>query len=96
MSKKLCVKVIQSLASVYGCKEDVDAISRCVYKHTDCGARFYILNGVPTLGTMVEGSEAELSCAYEGDGSVESVEQWHDETIEILEAFAEENFHQCF
>lgn len=63
---KKCPSYIQAithlkpLADAIGCDADIDSISRAIYKGTECGAWIDEKDGMIRIGSIVEGSDAEV------------------------------------
>lgn len=80
--------------------DDEAAISRRLYKDTDCGAWFKWTETGFTIGTIVEGSEATLAFAFtyhpnldlEDEEERKVIHHWLDHHIEQLEIFADEEW----
>lgn len=57
---KMGKALVALLADKYGCEPEAKRIDRCVYKNTDCGAWIIFTETGVRLGSIVEGSDAEV------------------------------------
>ena len=55
---------INDLAAMLECEPDQDHISSRVFKETDCGAWIEVTETGVQLGTIVEGSDAEVKASF--------------------------------
>lgn len=61
VSKRLQDRALRWLADLYGCEPDLERVKRRVYKGTDCGAWVTVGDSGVTIGSIVEGSDAEVA-----------------------------------
>lgn len=62
-----------------------------LYKYTECGAWITLTNDTVSVGSIVEGSEAEFSKTFEYPFESEAFDSW----IEELEALVDEAWHEA-
>jgi hypothetical protein len=90
--------LIEAIAKRIGIEPDTKKISRAIYKRTDCGAWIWFDAKGITVGTIVEGSDAEFSERIDLEGvelSEEGEKLVADRTFAALdrcEGFANEHF----
>lgn len=85
------IENIKELAEWYG--TTVDALKKDIYKTTECGAWIDWTDESVTVGSIVEGSEAEFSREFRFPFSPESIEYWVAELEELCdEAWREAHY----
>ena len=70
---------------------DVEHLKRDVYKYTDCGAWIDWTDRTVTIGSIVEGSDAEFSNTFEFPVYLSEINGWFDE----LERLTDEAWHEA-
>ncbi|MBO5967285.1 MAG: hypothetical protein J6S14_02170 [Clostridia bacterium] len=85
----MVINNIHDLAIHFG--TSVNRLERDIYKYTDCGAWITYDSGSVTVGSIVEGSDAEFSHDFVFPFSSESFDCWLDE----LEALTDEAWHEA-
>ena len=72
---------------------DVQHIKRATYKYTDCGAWIEWDDDSISIGSIVEGSDAEFARTFHFPTTMEAIDAWFEE-LEYLtdEAWREANF----
>ena len=58
---------------------NVSQLERDVYKYTDCGAWIKWSDNDMTIGSIVEGSDAEFSYSFAFPTTTEEIDAWFDE-----------------
>lgn len=86
----MVINNIKDLADHFG--SSVNRLERDLYKYTDCGAWITYSTYSVTIGSIVEGSDAEFAKAFEFPFSSDLFDEWLDE-LEMLtdEAWREAN-----
>lgn len=80
---------IEEYASYLGIP--VDSLKRSIYKYTDCGAWIDWDDNRVTIGSIVEGSDAEFSKTFLFPVEVSRIDNWLDE----LERLTDEAWHEA-
>lgn len=80
---------IEEYASYLGIP--VDSLKRSIYKYTDCGAWIDWDDNRVTIGSIVEGSDAEFSKTFLFPVEVSRIDNWFDE----LEKLTDEAWHEA-
>ena len=89
----MVIKDIEDLCEYFG--SDVRHIERDIYKCTACGAWIEWDNYTVTIGSIVEGSEAEFSKTFRFQFSSADLDSWLDELDELTdEAWHEANDYE--
>ena len=88
MSKQI-ISNISDLAAAWGTTPE--HIERDIYKYTDCGAWISWTDSTVTIGSIVEGSDAEFDFTFHFPVELESIEEWIDE----LEVLCDEAWHEA-
>lgn len=97
-------KTLETVADVIGSdirglgfKDSVKRISRDIYKNTDCGASFNMKGLTISLGSIVEGSDAEIHYEYDVAPaySTEKLKKWVTDTIEKIEEEANQLWNEA-
>ena len=71
--------------------DNPEQLHRYVYKYTDCGAWIEWDDSSVTIGSIVEGSDAEFSETFSFPCSSETLDEWLTE----LEALCDEAWHEA-
>lgn len=71
--------------------EEPDQLHRYVYKYTDCGAWIEWDDTSVTIGSIVEGSDAEFSESFTFPVSSETLDAWLNE----LEQLCDKAWHEA-
>ena len=71
--------------------ERPEQLPHYVYKYTDCGAWITWDASSVTIGSIVEGSDAEFSQSFTFPVSSETLDDW----VEELEALCDEAWHEA-
>lgn len=82
--------LLETLSDIYACEPTEADISASVFDHSECGAWFAFEDGVPKVGTIVEGSDATYSEAFELSDDPEELKANFLAAIKRCEAFADE------
>ena len=69
----------------------VSSLKHDIYKYTDCGAWIDWNDESMTIGSIVEGSDAEFSKTFKFPVSMDEVDEWYEE----LEQLTEEAWHEA-
>ena len=69
----------------------VDSIVRDIYDSTECGAWIFWDDKAVTIGTIVEGSDAEFSNTLDFPFHENAFDSW----VELLEEMANEAWHEA-
>lgn len=70
----------------------VDSLKRDVYKYTDCGAWIDWTDETMTIGSIVEGSDAEFAMTFQFPVYLDEVDEWFEELEQLTdEAWYEAN-----
>lgn len=85
----IIIRNIEDLAAHYG--TTVDRLKRDVYKCTECGAWISWDDKYVTVGSIVEGSDAEFSNTFSFPFDTDSYDSWIDE----LEILVDEAWHEA-
>lgn len=80
---------ISELAAAFGTTPE--HIGRTLYKSTECGAWIAWTEETVTIGSIVEGSDAEFDRTFNFPVALEAVEDW----IRELEALCDEAWHEA-
>ena len=64
---------------------DVSQLERDVYKYTACGAWIKWSDNDMTIGSIVEGSDAEFSRTFTFPATTEEIDAWLDELDELTD-----------
>ena len=80
---------IEEYASYLGIP--VDSLKRSIYKYTDCGAWIDWDDNRVTIGSIVEGSDAEFSKTFLFPVEVSRIDNWFDE----LERLTDEAWYEA-
>ena len=84
------INSIEDLAMLYGVP--VSGLKRALYKYTACGAWIEWTKRSVTIGSIVEGSDAEFSKRFEFPVTVEEIDDWLEELEELTdEAWTDAN-----
>lgn len=86
----MTIRNIEDFAKFFG-SESVDQLDHDVYKYTDCGAWIYWDEKSFTIGSIVEGSDAEFDETFEYPVESETVDAW----LEELERLTDEAWHEA-
>lgn len=70
---------------------DEKHLERDTYKYTDCGAYIFWNESSVTIGSIVEGSDAEFSKKFVFPCTAEEIDKWFDE----LEKLTDEAWHEA-
>jgi len=81
---------INDLAELLGCEPNQDHLSHRVFKDTDCGAWIEVKENGVQLGTIVEGSDAEIKATFL---TYPFTDEAYYEAIEYLENEAEREWN---
>lgn len=82
---RMVLNNITELAKWYG-EEDEDRLPKAIYKGTECGAWIQWDNATVTIGSIVEGSDAEFAETFTFPVSSETVEEWLEELEDLTDA----------
>ena len=77
------IKNIEDFAKEYG--SEVRHLEKDIYKYTDCGAWIKWDEKSITIGSIVEGSDAEFSKTFLLPCKMEEIENWIEELEELCE-----------
>ena len=81
---------IEEFASEFG--SDVKSLKRDMYKYTDCGAWIEWDDKRMTIGSIVEGSDAEFDRTFEFPAYLSEINDWMEELERLTdEAWQEAN-----
>lgn len=80
---------INDLANYYGI--EVKDLKRTIYKGTDCGAWIHWTDNEVSIGSIVEGSEAEFSRDFYYPFDSIELDSWFEE----LEKLVDEAWHEA-
>ena len=69
----------------------VSSLKRDVYKYTDCGAWIDWTDESMTIGSIVEGSDAEFAMTFKFPVYLDEVDEWFEE----LEQLTDEAWHEA-
>ena len=84
------IRNIEELAHEMG--SSVDSLARDVYKHTECGAGISWDDGWVTIGSIVEGSDAEFAKTFSFPVTLDEIDDWFEELERLTdEAWREAN-----
>ena len=76
----------------YELGSDVEHLKRDVYKYTACGAWIEWTDRTVTIGSIVEGSDAEFDRTFEFPVYLSEIDNWFDELERLTdEAWQEAN-----
>ena len=89
MEKSVTIRSIKEFCDWWG--EDIDHIEKSVYKNTDCGAWITWDDTSITIGSIVEGSDAEFDSTFEFPFESEEIDDWLIE----LERLTDEAWHEA-
>lgn len=85
----MVINNIHDLATYLG--TSADRLERDIYKFTDCGAWIHWDSSTVSIGSIVEGSDAEFSNTFCFPFSSDAYEDWMTE----LEALTDEAWHEA-
>lgn len=85
----MTIKNITDLCAYLGCEED--ELERALYKYTECGAWTKWDDNKVSIGSIVEGSDAEFSRDLYFPFESETYDAWIDE----LEDLTDEAWHEA-
>lgn len=88
MSKQI-ISNISDLAAAWGTTPE--RIERDLYKYTECGAWISWTDTTITIGSIVEGSDAEFNRTFCIPAELGTIDEWIDE----LEALCDEAWHEA-
>lgn len=72
-----------------------DCVERAIYKSTDCGAWITWNDDTITIGSIVEGSDAEFAKTFHFPTSTNNINAWLDELDSLTnEAWLEANEYE--
>lgn len=80
---------ISELAAAFGTSPE--HIGRTLYKSTECGAWISWTDETVTIGSIVEGSDAEFDRTFNFPVALETIEDW----ISELEVMCDEAWHEA-
>ena len=86
----MIIRKIEDFAIFFG-SVSVDRLERDVYKYTNCGAWINWDEKSFTIGSIVEGSDAEFDKTFEYPVESEAVDAWLDE----LDRLTDEAWHEA-
>lgn len=85
----MVINNIHDLAKHFGSTDK--SLERDIYKYTDCGAWITHSTDSVTVGSIVEGSNAEFAKAFSFPFSSDLFDEWLDE----LETLTDEAWHEA-
>ena len=85
----MVINNIDELCEHFG--TDTKHIERVLFKYTDCGAWIHWENGTVSIGSIVEGSDAEFSKTFSFPVDSSEIDSWMDE----LEELTDEAWHEA-
>ena len=68
-----------------------DLLKKDMYKYTDCGAWIHWNKNSMTIGSIVEGSDAEFSRTFNFPCTTDEIDDW----LEELEHLTDEAWHEA-
>ena len=89
MEKDIIINNINDYASYLG--TTVHSLKRDVYKYTDCGAWINWNDKSMSIGSIVEGSDAEFSKSFTFPVNIKYIDDWFNE----LERLTDEAWHEA-
>lgn len=80
----MTIKSIKDFCNYWG-EDNLDHLARSVYKYTDCGAWIMWDDTGFTIGSIVEGSDAEFSKRFDYPVESNLVDDWFDELDKLTD-----------
>jgi len=79
----MIINNIKEFCDLWGVDEDT--LEHAVYKGTSCGAYIHWNNKSLTIGSIVEGSDAEFSREFQFPCDLEDIEEWFEELEDLTD-----------